>query len=116
VNVIPYVGSIIGISFALFIGLTTNPEAGMLVLSGKIIFVCLLIQLADAFFLQPLIYSSFVKAHPLEIFLVILAGATLGGIMGMILAVPAYTVLRVIAKEFFAHFSIVRRLTKGLEE
>ncbi|TAL71892.1 MAG: AI-2E family transporter, partial [Bacteroidetes bacterium] len=49
-------------------------------------------------------YSSSVKAHPLEIFLVILAGATVGGIGGMLLAVPSYTVLRVVVKEFFTHF------------
>lgn len=116
VNVIPYVGPLIGTAFALFIGLTTNPEMTMIGISGKILIVSLVVQIADAFLLQPLIYSSSVKAHPLEIFLVILIGATTGGIGGMILAVPAYTILRVIAKEFFMHFRIVKQLTKKLGE
>lgn len=100
VNVIPYVGPLIGAGFALFIGLTTNADMTM---AGVIIKICIvfpIVNLADAFLLQPLIYSSSVKAHPLEIFLVILAGGTLGGIGGMLLAVPSYTVLRVIVKNF----------------
>lgn len=100
VNVIPYVGPLIGVGFALFIGLTTNADMSMMGVIIKICIVFPIVNLADAFLLQPLIYSSSVKAHPLEIFLVILAGGTLGGIGGMLLAVPSYTVLRVIVKNF----------------
>ena len=103
-NVIPYVGPLIGCAFALFIGLTTNPEMTMLGVAIKILIVFPIVNLADGFFLQPLIYSNSVKAHPVEIFLVILMGATIGGIGGMILAVPAYTVLRLFVKEFYLHF------------
>jgi len=115
-NVIPYVGPFIGAGFALFIGLTTNHEMTMFAVIMKIFIVFPIVNLADAFLLQPLIYSSSVKAHPLEIFLVILMGATIGGIGGMILAVPSYTILRVIAKEFFTNFRIVKRLTKRFDE
>jgi len=115
-NVIPYVGPFIGAGFALFIGLTTNTEMTMLGVIIKIFIVFPIVNLCDAFLLQPLIYSSSVKAHPLEIFLVILIGATVGGIGGMILAVPSYTILRVIAKEFFTNFRIVQRMTKNLGE
>ncbi|MBI3500743.1 MAG: AI-2E family transporter [Bacteroidetes bacterium] len=101
-NVIPYVGPLIGCAFALFIGLTTNPDMSMLSVIVKILIVFPAVNLSDAFFLQPLIYSSSVKAHPVEIFLVILVGAAIGGIGGMILAVPSYTILRVFAKEFLA--------------
>ncbi len=103
-NVIPYVGPLIGCAFALFIGLTTNPDMSLLSVVIRVLIVLPAVNLADAFLLQPLIYSSSVKAHPLEIFLVILAGATLGGIGGMILAVPSYTILRVFGKEFFTSF------------
>ena len=115
-NVIPYVGPFIGAGFALFIGLTTNTEMTMFGVIIKIFIVFPIVNLTDAFLLQPLIYSSSVKAHPLEIFLVILAGATVGGIGGMILAVPSYTILRVILKEFFTNFRIVKRLTKNFDE
>jgi predicted PurR-regulated permease PerM len=64
---------------------------------------------------QPLIYSSNVKAHPLEIFLVILAAGSMAGIVGMFLAIPTYTIIRVVAKEFFENMKLVRKLTENLE-
>jgi predicted PurR-regulated permease PerM len=74
----------------------------------------LLIQLFDNFISQPVIFSSSVKAHPLEIFTVTLIGGTLMGIIGMIVAVPLYTLVRIIAKEFFWEFKIVRVFTKDI--
>jgi predicted PurR-regulated permease PerM len=65
---------------------------------------------------QPLIYSSSVKAHPLEIFLVIIAAGSIAGILGMFLAIPTYTIVRVIAKEFFVNMKLVRKLTENLEQ
>jgi predicted PurR-regulated permease PerM len=62
-----------------------------------------------------MIYSSSVKAHPLEIFYVIIIGGSLWGIPGMVIAVPFYTVLRIIAREFLSEFPIVKRLTRNLE-
>ena len=116
VNVIPYVGPLIGAGFALVIGVTTNTDMTTMGVIMRILIVFPIVNLTDAFLLQPLIYSSSVKAHPLEIFLVILIGAKIGGIGGMILAVPSYTVLRVIAKEFFTNFRIVKRLTNKFGE
>jgi predicted PurR-regulated permease PerM len=64
----------------------------------------------------PLIYAKSVKSHPLEIFLVILMGGSLAGLLGMLLAVPVYTVLRVIAKEFFQKFRVVQKLTETIDQ
>jgi predicted PurR-regulated permease PerM len=71
-------------------------------------------QLLDNFVLQPVIFSKSVKAHPLEIFMVILAAGSLAGIVGMIVAVPIYSFIRIIAKEFFNGYKIVQGLTKDL--
>jgi hypothetical protein len=60
-----------------------------------------------------MIYSRSVNAHPIEIFLVIMAVGSFAGIVGMIVAVPAYTALRVFAREFFYNFGPVRKLTSG---
>lgn len=109
-NVIPYVGPLIGCAFALFIGLTTNSDMTMAGVIVKILIVFPIVNLADAFLLQPLIYSSSVKAHPVEIFLVILIGATIGGVGGMILAVPSYTILRVFVKEFFSKREVYEKM------
>ena len=71
-------------------------------------------QLVDNFFSQPIIFSKSVKSHPLEIFLIIIIAGILFGIVGMIVAVPSYTALKVILKEFLAENKIVRSLTKDI--
>ncbi|MDP5171287.1 MAG: AI-2E family transporter [Bacteroidia bacterium] len=114
-NVIPYVGPIIGaaigLAFTVIGSLELDFYSQTLPLLGKVAGVFAVVQLADNFIFQPFIYSSSVKAHPLEIFIVILMGANLAGIGGMILAIPVYTILRVIAGEFFSQFEVVRSIT-----
>jgi predicted PurR-regulated permease PerM len=65
--------------------------------------------------LVPLIYSKSVKSHPLEIFFVIIIAGNHAGLVGMLFAVTVYTVLRVIAKEFFQQFRIVKKLTETVD-
>jgi len=117
-NVIPYVGPIFGASFAVLITVSSNLDisfySGMVPLLGKVIVVFAIMQLMDNFILQPNIFSKSVKAHPLEIFLVVLVGAKLGGILGMVLAIPIYTVFRVISKEFLSNFKIIQSLTRSI--
>jgi predicted PurR-regulated permease PerM len=71
-------------------------------------------QMIDNFFSQPFIFSKSVKSHPLEIFIVILAGGTLMGTMGMIVAIPLYTALKVVLKAFMSENKIVKSLTQDL--
>jgi predicted PurR-regulated permease PerM len=114
-NVIPYVGPIIGAAVGITIGLTTNAEGlditGLLSITGQMAIVYGSAQLLDNIVLQPLIYSQSVKAHPLEIFLVILMAGNVAGIAGMILAVPTYSIGRVFVGEFFNQFKVVKALT-----
>lgn len=114
-NVIPYVGPVIGaiIGFAIA-AITPIPGAELLntILYMTLIFA--VFQLIDNAVLQPYIYASSVKAHPLEIFIVILMAGYMAGITGMLFAIPAYTVLRVFAKEFFSNFKVVQRLTDNI--
>ncbi len=117
-NIIPYVGPIIGTLFGIFLGIVTHLEldfyTGILPLTGYMLLVFVIVQLIDNFLFQPLIYSSSVKAHPLEVFLVILIAGSLAGIPGMILAIPSYTIIRVFAKEFFNNFKVVKKLTEKI--
>ncbi len=114
-NVIPYIGPLLGAIIGIIIAITT-PEAtanmGQIVIHISIILA--IFQLIDNIILQPYVYSSSVKAHPLEIFLVILAAGSIAGVMGMLLAIPAYTVLRVFAKEFFNNLRVVQKLTEKI--
>ncbi len=117
-NVIPYVGPIIGIFFGLLLGTVTHLDLSLyselLPLLGYMALVFVVVQVIDNLVFQPLIYSSSVNAHPMEIFLVILIAGSLAGILGMILAVPTYTVLRVVGKEFFNNFKVVQKLTEKI--
>lgn len=119
-NVIPYLGPWMGASIGLLIGAALHINADFMAetlpLLGWMTLVFALVQVADNVLFQPLIYSSSVKAHPLEIFLVILAAGSMAGIVGMILAIPVYTILRVIAKEFFENMKLVQKMTRNLEK
>ena len=112
-NVIPYAGPLMGGIASIFIGIV-NPIDGYTIghTISIIVFSLLVIKCIDDFILQPTIYSERVKAHPLEIFIVILLAGSIGGILGMLLAIPSYTVLRVFAKEFFSQFTLVQKLTE----
>lgn len=118
-NVIPYVGPIIAMAFGSFITITSNVGLDfshiILPLTLKAIASILLAQFIDNWFIQPILFSKTVKAHPLEIFIVILVAARIGGILGMVLAIPAYTVLRVIARAFLSEYKIVRKITEEME-
>ena len=117
-NLIPYIGPLIGAVLMMFLTMTSNVEADFsAVILPKTIYVMIgffIGQLIDNFFSQPFIFSNSVKSHPLEIFIVILAGGTLLGTTGMIVAIPLYTALKVIFKTFMSENKIVRSLTQDL--
>lgn len=117
-NLIPYIGPLIGAVLMMFLTMTSNLEADFSsVILPKTIYVMIgffVGQLIDNFFSQPLIFSNSVKSHPLEIFIVILAGGSLLGTTGMIFAVPLYTAVKVIFKAFLSENKIVKSLTQNL--
>jgi predicted PurR-regulated permease PerM len=119
-NIIPYIGPIIGSVIGLLLGVTSTLAAGsyneLLPVTLKLIGVFLVVNFIDNNILVPVIYSKSVKSHPLEIFLVIIIGGGIAGLLGMLLAVPVYTLLRVIAKEFFQQFRVVKKLTETIDK
>jgi len=117
-NIIPYVGPLIGV----FVAATLIMISGI---SGdfindaipKTLYVLIgmfIVQLIDNNISQPIIFSKSTKSHPLEIFLVIVISGILFGIVGMIIAVPSYTVLKVVGKNFFPENKIIKALTKNI--
>ena len=115
-NIIPYIGplmgEVIGVILAVILKLGTGIGLGVNIwLFALIILLCMLAtQLIDNFVFQPVIYSTSIKASPLEIFIVLLAAGHIGGVVGMLAAIPAYTVIRVIASRFFYHLKPIQRL------
>jgi len=117
-NIIPFLGPIIGTVLIVFLTMTSNLDASFAsVTLPKTIYVLIgftIGHLIDNFLTQPYVFSTSVKSHPLEIFIIILVGGLLFGPLGMIIAVPLYTALKVIFKEFYAHNKIVEALTKNI--
>ena len=117
-NLIPYIGPLIGIILMSFLTMTSYlGEDFSSVIIPKTIYVIIgyvFAQLIDNFLSQPYIFSNSIKSHPLEIFLVILSGGILFGIVGMILAIPLYTVIKVFLKVFFSNNALVKKLTKNI--
>lgn len=117
-NIVPYLGPIIAWILMLLVVVSNNLGADfssgllplLLIVSGGYAIA----QIFDNFISQPVIFGHSVRSHPLEIFIVILTGGFVFGIPGMILAVPTYTALKVIAQEFLSEYKIVKRLTKNL--
>lgn len=119
-NVIPYIGPIIGMAFGIVFtissGLDLDFYTQMVPQIIKVASVFLAAQMLDNYVLQPYIFSNSVLAHPLEIFIVVLMGAQLNGVMGMVLAIPFYTVLRAVARAFLSEFHIVQHLTERMDK
>ncbi|MCL2502566.1 MAG: AI-2E family transporter [Bacteroidales bacterium] len=117
-NVIPYigpvVGGLIGVSFGVLGYYQTAESMGLFFVALPIALVYTITNLIDVFIFQPFIYSNSVRAHPLEIFMVILIAGSIGGVIGMLVAIPAYTVIRVFAREFFYNFKVVQKLTRRI--
>ncbi|MEL6638173.1 MAG: AI-2E family transporter [Bacteroidota bacterium] len=120
INVIPYLGPFLGALFGAFITISSNLDLDfytqMLPLLLRVAAVFAILQMLDNLILQPYIFSNSVLAHPLEIFIVISMGAQINGTVGMVLAIPVYTVLRVIARVFLSEFKIVKKLTGRIEK
>ena len=117
-NIIPYVGPIIGGVLMLTLTMTSNLGSDfsdiILPKTGYVLLGLVIGQLVDNFFSQPFIFSNSVKSHPLEIFLIIIIAGLLFGVVGMIVAVPGYTAIKVILKEFLSDNKIVKSLTENL--
>lgn len=117
-NLIPYVGPLVSVFLMLALTMTSNLGSSfsdVLLKDAFWVFIVFVIgQLVDNFLSQPIIFSKSVKSHPLEIFLVILITGILFGVIGLIVAIPAYTALKVILKEFLSENKIVKKLTKDL--
>ena len=117
-NIIPYVGPLMGGALGTILGLilkyssatTIGLDVNFWAFTAILIAIFSFTQLVDNFLYQPVIYSTSIKSTPLEIFIVLLIVGHIGGPLAMIVAIPCYTVVRVIAYRFFRHIKAIRRL------
>ena len=119
-NVIPYVGPWLGLFIAIIMGVASHINLDFSTVVVPLIYYMIIVEAIthtiDNVVFQPIIFSNSVKAHPLEIFVVVLASGFAAGIPGMLLGIPAYTVLRVFAREFFYGFKAVQKITSSLSD
>lgn len=117
-NIIPYIGPLIATVLVIvltmlgFMGPETQGD--MIMTTLYVVIGYSVAQFIDNNISSPLIFSTSVNSHPLEIFIVILASGMVFGVLGMIIAVPMYTVIKVVAKEFFPKNPVVKMLTKDI--
>jgi predicted PurR-regulated permease PerM len=117
-NIIPYIGPIIGTILAAILTMISligsDFQSEILPTTIYIVIGFLLVQVIDNNISQPLISSKSVNSHPLEIFLITIISGITFGIVGMIIAIPVFTMLKVILKEFFPDNKIVSVLTEKI--
>lgn len=90
-NIIPYLGPVIGAAPAVIVALFTSPFQALLV-----IIVVVIVQQIDGNVLQPLIMGRSLKIHPLTIIVILLVAGNLAGLLGMVLGVPLYAVVKTV--------------------
>ena len=117
-NLVPYLGPAVGYVLMSAFVITDNLGANFSeVIFPKLIIIAVgygIVQTIDNFLNQPLIFGKSVKSHPLEIFIIILIAGIVFGVVGLVLAVPTYTAIKVIAQEFLSEYKIVKKLTRNL--
>ncbi len=109
--VVPYLGPAIAITPALIVALVTSPF--MLL---KMVFVWTAVQLIEGKFISPQIMGKSLKIHPITIIFVIIFAGKMFGVLGIILAVPGYAVLKVVVTHVFQWFRFRSGLYKQIEE
>ncbi len=104
-NVIPYIGPILSCTAAALIAFIQFKSAGAVI---NVIMLYIMLKIIDDVLLQPLTIGRSVRLHPMLLIISIIAGQKLFGIMGMILAVPAVTILQKVVQILLDHRQSMR--------
>ncbi len=95
-NTIPYFGPVLGYLLSIIIAIVETGDFSLVV---NCILAVMIVQIMDNIIFQPAIFSKAADIHPLFVLVIILIGAELAGLLGMLIAIPLATVLRVIFNE-----------------
>lgn len=116
-NIIPYVGPVIATFIGVFLGISVNLHMDfytqIVPMVLGIVGSFIIVNTIDVGVLQPMIYSKSVKAHPLEIFIVFMVAGMIGGVFGMIIAIPTYSVVRIFVKQFLTKSRLVHSIKES---
>ncbi len=109
-NTIPYFGPFLGFLAGTLVGIAQTGDVSFV---PGVALAMALTQLADNVLLQPLIFSRAAQTHPLVILFVVLVGAKLGGLVGMLVAIPLTTTVRVVVEQLLWSLRNYRILRAG---
>ncbi|MGZ3679545.1 MAG: AI-2E family transporter [Ktedonobacterales bacterium] len=96
-DLIPLVGATLGAAIVVIVGFFVSPLTGIILIVYFFVY-----QQVENNVLQPLVYGRSVHLHPLVIFLAVLAGSQLLGILGALLAIPVAEIIRIIGSEWLS--------------
>lgn len=99
-NLIPYVGPVLGAVPGLVVALVNQEARSSPALIGSIY---LLAQIVDMLFIVPLVVAKIVDLHPVTVVIVIIIGSQVMGVLGMIISVPAASIIKLTFTEFYNH-------------
>lgn len=99
-NIIPYIGPVLGSVPILLIAAISGWDRFWLAL-----ILIVVVQQIDNLLIQPHIIANSVKIHPVIVLVCVIAGNSIGNLIGMVLAIPAYIILRIMFKEFYKYFT-----------
>ncbi|NLO98488.1 MAG: AI-2E family transporter, partial [Peptococcaceae bacterium] len=104
-NLIPYFGPVLGAIPSVLLALGKSP-----VMSLKVLLVIVIVQQLDSNFINPYLMSNKLGLHPLWVVFALLAGGEIGGILGMLIAIPLAAVLKIILSHIFYYLVFPREL------
>ena len=97
---VPYVGLFTGIFISLILALISGGAAGMF----KVLVIFVIIQICDTIFITPNIVGKKVNVNPVFVIIALFAGAEIGGFLGVLTAVPLFSMMKVVADEVIKRY------------
>lgn len=100
-NVIPFLGPLLGVIPALIVALITSPD-----MVYQVLIVAVIAQQLEGNLISPYVMGKNLNIHPLTIILILLVAGSLGGFLGLLLAVPTYAVCKVIVVHVYRLYEL----------
>ncbi|MCP3025961.1 AI-2E family transporter [Halobacillus sp. A5] len=99
--VVPFFGPLIGVLPAVIVSLTQDPA--MII---YVFIILIVVQQLEGNIVAPVVLGNRLNVHPLTIILLLIVAAALYGFIGMLIAIPLYSVLKVIIKNVYAFYRL----------
>lgn len=114
-NTIPYFGPIIGYILSVIISILETGDFSLVLFC---LLAILIVQVLDNIVFQPLLFSRSADMHPVAILFIILIGAEIAGILGMLIAIPLATIIRITVLQItwsFKNYQIFNKETEPIK-